>query len=94
MFFSIYHSELWFDDQISFFSNTVYFLRELVMHGCVISPVVTDALVLKHQAIRTHSADQIQAALDQFNKKCLLSKGWGDENIQHRWPNMVYIGNG
>ena len=27
------------------------------MHGCVISTVTTDALVLKHQAISIHNAD-------------------------------------
>ena len=26
-------------------------------HGCVVSTVATDALVLKHQAIRIHNAD-------------------------------------
>ena len=26
-------------------------------HGCVVSTVATDALVLKHQAISIHSAD-------------------------------------
>ena len=28
------------------------------MHGCEFSTVATDALVSKHQAISTHSADQ------------------------------------
>ena len=27
------------------------------MHGCVVSTVATDALVLKHQAISIHNAD-------------------------------------
>ena len=35
-------------------------------HGSVLSPVATDALVLKHQAISSHNADQISTALDQF----------------------------
>ena len=41
------------------------------MPGCVLSIVATDALVLEHQAIGTHSADQIPIALDQFQTKLL-----------------------
>ena len=32
-------------------------LKHRDMHGCVASTVVTDALVLKHQAISIHNAD-------------------------------------
>ena len=38
-------------------------------HGCVLSTVATDALVLKHQAISSQSADQIYTVLDQFQTK-------------------------
>ena len=31
--------------------------KQLEQHGCVLSTMATDALVLKHQAISTHSAD-------------------------------------
>ena len=31
--------------------------KPLEMYGCVLSTVATDALVPKHQAISTHSAD-------------------------------------
>ena len=31
--------------------------KELETHGCALSTVVTDALVLKRQATSTHSAD-------------------------------------
>ena len=31
--------------------------KQLEMYGCVLSTVVTDALVLKHQAISIYSAD-------------------------------------
>ena len=41
------------------------------MHGHILNPVATDALVLKHQAINIHSADQIAIALDQFQTKTL-----------------------
>ena len=37
------------------------------MHGCPLSTVATDALVLKHQAISIHSIDWIFIALDQFH---------------------------
>ena len=40
--------------------------KQLEMHGCKFSTVATDALVLKHQAISIHSADQISIAVDQF----------------------------
>ena len=31
--------------------------KQLEMHGCMLSTVATDALVLKHQVISIHSAD-------------------------------------
>ena len=31
--------------------------KQLETHGCILSTVATDALVLKHQAINTHSAN-------------------------------------
>ena len=41
------------------------------MHGCILSNVATDALVLKHQVISIHSADLISIALGQFQTKML-----------------------
>ena len=38
--------------------------KQLEMHGCVLSIVATDGLVLKHQAISTHIADYIVIILD------------------------------
>ena len=32
--------------------------KQLETHGCVLSTVAADGLVLKHQAISIHSADQ------------------------------------
>ena len=32
-------------------------LKHREMHGCIVSTVATDALVLKHQAISIHNAD-------------------------------------
>ena len=40
--------------------------KQMEMHWCIPSTVATDALVLKHQAISIHSADQISIVLDQF----------------------------
>ena len=41
-----------------FLVTTVVLLthKDLETHGCVLSTVATDALVLEHQAIGTHSA--------------------------------------
>ena len=38
-------------------------------HECILNTVATDALVLKHQVISTHSAEQICIALDQYQIK-------------------------
>ena len=37
--------------------NWVLTLKHWEMHGCVVSTVATDALVLKHQAISSNNAD-------------------------------------
>ena len=39
------------------YANLCLTHKELETHGCVISTVAPDALVLKHQAISIHSAD-------------------------------------
>ena len=46
-------------------------LKHYEMHGCIVSTVATDALVLKHQAISILSTDQIFNLLDQFHMKIL-----------------------
>ena len=46
-------------------------LKQLEMHGCILSTLATDALVLKHQAISIHSADKIFIVLDHFHAKIL-----------------------
>ena len=45
-------------------------------HGCVVSIVATDALVLKHQAISIHNADWTLLVLDQFHIKKILHIRW------------------
>ena len=43
---------------------------------CVINTVATDALVLKHQGISIHSADEVLTVLDQFHIwKCHIHSG-------------------
>ena len=42
-------------------------LKHREMHGCVVSTVATDALVLKHQAISIHNADLTFIILGQFH---------------------------
>ena len=44
-------------------------LKHRETHGCVVSTVATDALVLKHQAISIHNADYTFIVLDQFHIK-------------------------
>ena len=39
-------------------------LRQLWMHWCALCTVATDALVLQHQGISTHSADHIFFVMD------------------------------
>ena len=48
---SIYDQKHW----IIIFGTLIFKHRET--HGCVVSTVATDALVLKHQAISIHNAD-------------------------------------
>ena len=43
-------------------------------HGCILSTVATDALVLKHQTISTHSSYQICIVFDHFHRKILHLK--------------------
>ena len=40
-------------------------------HECVLSTVVIDALVLKHQAISIYSAELLFIVLDQFHAEIL-----------------------
>ena len=47
------------------------FHKKLEKHGCILSNVATDALVLKHQVISTHNANKIVKVLDQFHTKML-----------------------
>ena len=46
-------------------------LKHRETHGCVVSTVATDALVLKHQAISILSTDETLNLLDQFHMKIL-----------------------
>ena len=44
-------------------------LKHWEMHACLLNTVATDAMVLKHQAISSHSADEISIVLGQFHTK-------------------------
>ena len=46
-------------------------LKQLEMHEWLLSNVATDALVLKHKAISSHSADTIFIVLDPFHTEIL-----------------------
>ena len=45
------------------------------MHGCVLSSVTNEALVLKLLAISIHIAEKIFIVLDQFHAEILQLKG-------------------
>ena len=45
--------------------------KQLEMHGFLLSTVATDVLLLKHQAINIHCADQLFIVLDQFHTEIL-----------------------
>ena len=45
--------------------------KQLEMHECILSNVAIDALVLKHQGISTHSADEILLVLEQLHIEIL-----------------------
>ena len=49
--------------------NNILTLKHLETHGCVVSTVPTDALVLKHKAISIHNTDYTFIVLDQFHIK-------------------------
>ena len=64
------------------------------MHGCVVSIVATDALVLKHQAISIHNADHIFIVLDQFHIKILHLWYTTLENkitFWKKWPSRLRV---
>ena len=61
-------------DKVAACGSTVVTLSRLTpkhreTHGCVVSTVATDALVLKHQVISIHNADYTFIVLDQFHIK-------------------------
>ena len=55
--------------------------KHLETHGCVFWNVATDALVIKHQAVSIHSADEIVSVWDQShtNTSYFLETIW--ENV-------------
>ena len=54
--------------------------KQLETHGCVLSTMATDALVLKHQVISIHFADYISfifMIFDEFHAKNIKHKSEG-----------------
>ena len=62
-------------------------------HGCVVSTVAADALVLKHQAISIHNADLTFIIFDQFHIKNIAHKvnsirKW-NHILKKKWPSHL-----
>ena len=52
------------------FTEFVYLTnKQLEMHRCILSTLGTDALLLKHQAISTHSAEKYSLCWTSFIQK-------------------------
>ena len=63
--------------------------KQLETHGCVLSTVATDVLVLKYQAISIHSADWRNIhLLDQFHTEMLHLSGIELENKITFWKTI------
>ena len=62
--------------------------KQLETHGYVLNTVTSDALVLKHQTISVHSADQISVELDQFQKIYYIY--WWDLILHLKWTTLEY----
>ena len=58
MFTLIYNKIIWDPNVVTH--------KQQEKHGCILNTVATDALVIKHQAISTHSTDWIFVVLDRF----------------------------
>ena len=64
-------------------------LKRRETHGCIVSTVATDALVLKHQAISIHNADKTFIVLDQFYIKPQYIRWTASENEITFWKKMT-----
>ena len=61
------------------------------MYRCVLSIVATDALVLKHQAISSHSANEISITYGQFQAKILHFMMNSIEKIKLKFEEMTQL---
>ena len=69
-------------------------LKHWETHGCIVSTVATDALVLKPQAISIHNADQTFIVLDQLHIKLLHIRWTASENeitFWKKWPSRLRV---
>ena len=64
-------AKIWSANPIEWDTDSTLTLKHLETHGCVVSTVATDALVLKHQAISFLITDKTFNLLDQFHMKIL-----------------------
>ena len=65
--------------------------KQLETHWCILSTVATDGLVLQHQAINSHGADQIFIVLDQFLTKLLHLQWKALENYIKFWEKKTQL---
>ena len=69
-------------------------LKHQETQGCVVSTVATDTLVLKHQAISIHNADETFIVLDKFHIKILHIRWTPSENeitFWKKWPSHIRV---
>ena len=65
--------------------------KQLEKCGCILSPVATDALVLKHQAISIYNTHWKLIVLDQFHTEILQQKGTILENKITFWKKYPVV---
>ena len=71
-------------------------LKHQETHGCAVSTVATDALVLKHQAISIHNADWTFIVLDYFHVKIshLLGTTLQKKTFLKKWSSRLGVKGG
>ena len=77
--------------EISNFIIRVVTHQQLEMHGCILTTVGTDALVLKHQVISIQSASSKFIVLDKFHVKDNIYSQQHQKIISHLKKKYIYI---
>ena len=65
--------------------------KQLEMHVCIFSPVATDALVLKHQAISTQGLSKYPLYWTNIMLHVVLHLLWTSEKIITIWKDMTQL---